>query len=98
MSNPTLMLLDEPSEGIAPIIVDQMTTAIRALKDAGIAMLVSEQNLSFAKRICDRAYILEKGSVAYAGTMTELMANPDLSSIYLAVGMHTVQPPIRDSI
>jgi branched-chain amino acid transport system ATP-binding protein len=89
MSNPTLMLLDEPSEGIAPIIVDQMTAAIRELKQRGIAIVVSEQNLSFAKRICDRAYILEKGSVVRAATIAELIGNPNLSSTYLAVGMRS---------
>jgi len=87
MSNPRAMLLDEPSEGIAPIIVDQMTAAIRELKAAGIAILVSEQNLSFAKRICDRAYILEKGAVTYSGRMQDLIDNPDISVTYLAVGM-----------
>lgn len=88
MSNPKAMLLDEPSEGIAPIIVDQMTATIRELKAAGIAILISEQNLSFARRICDRAYILEKGAITYSGPMQELIDNPDISVTYLAVGMH----------
>ena len=92
MSNPKAMLLDEPSEGIAPIIIDQMTAAIRALKAAGIAILISEQNLSFAKRICDRAYILEKGAVTYSGRMQDLIDNPDISVTYLAVGMQSPPP------
>jgi branched-chain amino acid transport system ATP-binding protein len=85
MGNPLCILLDEPSEGVAPVIVDQMAEAIRGLKAAGVAILLSEQNLHFAMEVADRAYIIEKGSIRFHGTMTELSANAQVQSQYLAV-------------
>ena len=85
MGNPSCLLLDEPSEGLAPLIVDQMAAAIRALKQEGLSVLLSEQNLHFAADVSDRAYIIEKGRIRFAGTMAELAANADVRAQYLAV-------------
>jgi branched-chain amino acid transport system ATP-binding protein len=85
MGNPSCLLLDEPSEGLAPVIVDQMAAAIRALKKEGLSVLLSEQNLHFAAAVSDRAYIIEKGRIRFSGTMDELAANAEVRSQYLAV-------------
>ena len=85
MGNPRLVLLDEPSEGIAPVIVEQMAKAITTLKREGLSVLVSEQNLHFAKLVCDRAYIIEKGHVMYEGTFDDLEAHPEVRQKYLAL-------------
>ncbi len=85
MGNPRCILLDEPSEGVAPVIVDQMAEAIRELKAQGVAILLSEQNLRFAQEVADRAYIIEKGRIRFAGTMAELDANDDVRAQYLAI-------------
>jgi len=85
MGNPSCLLLDEPSEGLAPVIVDQMAAAIRALKKEGLSVLLSEQNLHFAAEVSDRAYIIEKGRIRFGGTMAELAASADVRAQYLAV-------------
>jgi branched-chain amino acid transport system ATP-binding protein len=85
MGNPSCLLLDEPSEGLAPVIVDQMAAAIRALKKEGLSVLLSEQNLHFAAEVSDRAYIIEKGRIRFGGTMAELAANAEVRAQYLAV-------------
>lgn len=85
MGNPSLVLLDEPSEGLAPKIVEQMAGAILAMKQEGLSILLSEQNLHFARLISDRAVILEKGRVQFTGTLAELDARPDVRDAYLAV-------------
>ena len=85
MGNPSCILLDEPSEGLAPVIVDQMAAAIRELKAEGLGVLLSEQNLHFAAEVADTACIIEKGVVRFAGTMAELNANEEVRAAYLAV-------------
>lgn len=65
MGNPEMIILDEPSEGLAPVIVDQLADTIQTLKDKGVSILLAEQNLNFAKYICDRAYIIYQGRVCY---------------------------------
>lgn len=85
MGNPRAVLLDEPSEGLAPVIVDQMADAIRALKREGLTLLISEQNLRFAAAITDRAYILEKGHIVYSNAMTALLADNEARAEHLAV-------------
>ena len=85
MGNPYLVLLDEPSEGIAPKIVEDMANMILELKREGLAVLLSEQNLHFARLVSDRAYVIEKGQVRYAGTMAELAANEEVKREYLSV-------------
>jgi branched-chain amino acid transport system ATP-binding protein len=85
MGNPTCILLDEPSEGLAPVIVDEMASAIRDLKGEGLSVLLSEQNLHFATSVADRAYIIEKGTIRFAGTMRELEADATARTQYLAL-------------
>jgi branched-chain amino acid transport system ATP-binding protein len=85
MGNPSLVLLDEPSEGVAPIIVENMIEAVLALKKAGIGVLLSEQNVPFAAEVADRAYVLEKGQVKFDGEFSELMANEGLRRQYLTI-------------
>ena len=85
MGQPLLVLLDEPSEGLAPKIVEEMAHAILAMKKAGLSVLVCEQNLHFAKAISDRAYIIEGGRIHYEGTIAQLEAQPEIRDAYLAV-------------
>jgi branched-chain amino acid transport system ATP-binding protein len=85
MGNPACVLLDEPSEGLAPVIVEQMAAAIRALKREGLTVLLCEQNLFFARAVSDRAVILEKGSVRWEGAMAALMADEAARRQYLSV-------------
>ena len=85
MGNPHLVLLDEPSEGVAPLIVEEMARMIAALKREGVAILLSEQNLHFARLVCDRAVVLEKGEVRFAGTMDALMSDEALQRTHLSM-------------
>jgi len=85
MGNPSLIMLDEPSEGLAPKIVEQMAAAIGTMKAEGLRVLISEQNLHFAALIADRAYVIEKGRIRYDGPMAELMTNTEVRDAYLAV-------------
>ena len=85
MGNPYLILLDEPSEGIAPVIVEQMAHMILSLKQQGVSILLSEQNLHFANLVCDRVYVLEKGQIRFSGTMQELDANEAVRRAYLSL-------------
>jgi branched-chain amino acid transport system ATP-binding protein len=83
MGNPRLLLLDEPSEGIAPVLVDQLAETIAALKQEGLTVLLSEQNLHFARALADRAYIIEGGAIRYGGGMAELEARSELARDHL---------------
>lgn len=85
MGNPYLVLLDEPSEGVAPIIVEQMARMILELKAEGVSILLSEQNMHFAELVSDRAYVLEKGQLRFEGKMAELAANAAVRRDYLSV-------------
>jgi branched-chain amino acid transport system ATP-binding protein len=85
MGNPQLILLDEPSEGLAPVVVERMAETIRTLKAEGLAILLSEQNLHFAQAVSDRATIIEKGRIRWAGTIRELMAADAVREQYLSV-------------
>ncbi|SDH58040.1 amino acid/amide ABC transporter ATP-binding protein 2, HAAT family [Vibrio xiamenensis] len=85
MGNPYLVLLDEPSEGVAPVIVEQMAEMIIELKKQGLTILLSEQNLQFADLVCDRAYVLENGHIRFEGSMEELSANDEVRRNYLSV-------------
>jgi branched-chain amino acid transport system ATP-binding protein len=85
MGNPLLILLDEPSEGVAPIIVDAMADMMIALKETGVAIVLSEQNLPFAELVSDRAYVIEKGEMRFSGTMDDLSGNDELRRAYLEV-------------
>lgn len=85
MGNPSLLLLDEPSEGIAPVIVEQMAHAILRLKAQGLTVMISEQNLHFARVVADRAIIIESGEKKFDGSFEELAAKPEIRDAYLAV-------------
>jgi branched-chain amino acid transport system ATP-binding protein len=85
MGNPEAVLLDEPSEGLAPVIVEQMAEAVSAMKRDGIAVLLSEQNLAFASAVADRAYVIERGQIRYEGTVAELSQNDAVRNAYLTV-------------
>jgi branched-chain amino acid transport system ATP-binding protein len=85
MGNPKLVLLDEPSEGLAPVIVEEMAKTILALKGEGLSVLISEQNLHFAGSVADRATIIEKGLIRFTGTMDELKADEAVRAQYLSV-------------
>jgi branched-chain amino acid transport system ATP-binding protein len=85
MGNPSLVLLDEPSEGLSPKIVEQMIAAIQTMKREGVSMIVSEQNLHFARLISDRAYIIERGRICFGGSMAELDARPDIRDAHLSL-------------
>jgi branched-chain amino acid transport system ATP-binding protein len=85
MGNPYLVLLDEPSEGVAPVIVEQMAHMILELKAQGVSILLSEQNMHFAELVSDRAYVLEKGQIRYHASMAELAVNDEVRRNYLSV-------------
>jgi branched-chain amino acid transport system ATP-binding protein len=85
MGNPLAVLLDEPSEGLSPLVVEQMAGTITELKREGLSVLLSEQNLHFAQLVADRAYIIETGLIRFGGTMAELAANDAVREQYLSV-------------
>ncbi len=85
MGNPYLVLLDEPSEGVAPVIVEQMAHMILELKSQGVSILLSEQNMHFAELVSDRAYVLEKGQIRYKASIAELAENEEVRRAYLSV-------------
>jgi branched-chain amino acid transport system ATP-binding protein len=85
MGNPSVLLLDEPSEGLAPIVAEQTAAAVRELKSKGLSVLLSEQNLRFARAVADRALIIEKGQIRYAGSMVDLAADREVRTAYLTV-------------
>lgn len=85
MGNPLLVLLDEPSEGVAPVIVEQMASAILELKRKGHAIMLSEQNIHFAELVSDRVYVLEKGQIHWAGTMDDLVRDTAVQRSFLTV-------------
>jgi branched-chain amino acid transport system ATP-binding protein len=85
MGNPLVVLLDEPSEGIAPVIVEAIADTIIALKARGLSILLSEQNVGFAQLVSDRAYMLEKGQICWHGTMAELADDTEAQRAYLTL-------------
>jgi branched-chain amino acid transport system ATP-binding protein len=85
MGNPSVIMLDEPSEGLAPLIVEGMARAVAEMKREGIAILLAEQNLRFARAVGDRATIIEKGRIRFEGTIATLLADEAAARAYLAV-------------
>jgi branched-chain amino acid transport system ATP-binding protein len=85
MGNPLLVALDEPSEGVAPVIVEEMARTIVELKKQGLSILLSEQNIHFAELVCDRAYVLEKGQLQWQGRMEDLARDSAAQRSYLSV-------------
>lgn len=85
MGNPQLILVDEPSEGLAPVIVQQLVSQITKLKKEGMTIVLSEQNTEFSLKLSDRVYILEKGKVRYEGRTEEFMKDEEVQRAYLTV-------------
>jgi branched-chain amino acid transport system ATP-binding protein len=85
MGNPELLLLDEPSEGLAPLVVGEMLARLKQLKATGLAILLSEQNLRFSLELADRVYIIESGSIKFSGSVDEIRKNSELARQYLVV-------------
>jgi len=85
MGNPELLLLDEPSEGLAPLVVEAMLEQVGALKREGLTILLAEQGVDFSLALADRVYVLEKGAVRFSGAASELRDNPRLRDDLLAL-------------
>jgi len=85
MGNPELLLLDEPTEGLAPLVVKALENQIRELKQRGTTILLSEQNVKSAMKLSDRAYVIDKGVIRYTGIISDLIANEDVRKKYLGV-------------
>jgi branched-chain amino acid transport system ATP-binding protein len=85
MTNPLMLLLDEPAEGLAPLVVKMLSEKIQGLKEQGMSILLSEQNVKFAMKLSDRAYVIEKGLIRYQGGITELEENVEVKRRYLMV-------------
>lgn len=86
MGNPDLLILDEPSEGLSPLMVRTLIGAIRQIQGEGVTLLVADQNVKFARRIGSRGYILDEGHIRFSGSLDELWANEEVIRRYLAVG------------
>jgi len=85
MGNPTLLILDEPSEGLSPLMVRSLLQAVRQIREEGVTLLIADQNLKFARRVGDRGYIIEKGAIRYADRLEALWRNEEVVRKYLAV-------------
>ena len=85
MRNPSVLLLDEPSEGLAPKLVADVGEALRSLRGTGLAILLVEQNLALATRVGERIYVMNKGTIVFSGTAAELAAQPQVEARYLGV-------------
>jgi branched-chain amino acid transport system ATP-binding protein len=85
MANPDMVLLDEPSEGLAPMIVANLARIIEEISDKGMTILMADQNLKFCRRVCQRGYILEKGQMVHSDTMEAIMADEEVIKKYLAI-------------
>ncbi len=85
MAEPVLLILDEPSLGLSPLLVEEMFTLIRRLRDDGLAVLLVEQNVGQSLEIADRAYVLENGSIRFSGLPQDLLASDDLRRAYLGL-------------
>jgi branched-chain amino acid transport system ATP-binding protein len=83
MGNPELIILDEPSEGLAPVIVEQLAKTIGKLKGNGVSVLMAEQNINFAKDVCDRSYIIQQGRICHESAISDLL--PRTYGKYLSV-------------
>jgi branched-chain amino acid transport system ATP-binding protein len=85
MSNPDLLLMDEPTEGLAPLLVREVGRVITELKRSGLSILLVEQNLALALSVADRVHVLSRGQIVHTGTPAELMSNDDVKTRYLGV-------------
>ena len=85
MANPDLILLDEPSEGLAPLIVANLVEVMGAIREKGMTLLLADQNLKFCRKVCDRGYIIEKGQIMHQGDMEEIWQDEALIKKYLVL-------------
>jgi branched-chain amino acid transport system ATP-binding protein len=85
ISNPIFLLMDEPTEGLAPVLVREVGDAIRRLKDEGLSIFLVEQNLSFAIKFADDVHVMSKGKLVYSSTPSELWENQEVKEHYLGV-------------
>lgn len=85
MANPALLLLDEPSEGLAPLVLAHLVEVLSMIERQGVTILLADQNLRFGRKVCDRGYILEKGQVRFSGTMDQIWGNDEVVGKYLVV-------------
>ena len=85
MMNPSLILLDEPSEGLAPMVRRRLMETIREIGSRGVTILLADQNLKFCTEVCDRGYIIEKGSVVYEGSIEAIWSDEEVVKRYLVV-------------
>jgi branched-chain amino acid transport system ATP-binding protein len=85
MGNPSLLILDEPSEGLSPLMVRTLIEAIRQIQGEGVTLLIADQNVKFARRVAGRGYIMEEGHIRYSGSLEELWANEEIVRRFLSV-------------
>jgi len=85
MGNPSLLILDEPSEGLSPLMVVTLIKAIRQIQEEGVTLLIADQNVKFARRVAGRGYIMEEGHIRYSGSLEELWAHEEVLRRYLAL-------------
>ncbi len=85
MTNPALVLIDEPSEGLAPLVVAALSKAIREIRDTGVTVFLADQNVRFCRKTADRGYIIEKGTIRYQDEMKNILKNEEIVKKYLAV-------------
>jgi len=85
LNDPKLLILDEPTEGLAPVIVDELVKILRRIKEEGLSILLVEQNLMVCDALADRHYVLEQGRVAYQGSAAQFRADPSIKNRYLAL-------------
>ena len=85
MTNPQFLLMDEPSEGLAPVIIDQVGEIVIKLKETGLPILMVEQNIALACKAADEILIMNKGTIVWKGTPDELLANEEIQHKYLGV-------------
>ena len=86
MGNPQLIILDEPSEGLAPVILSELAKTVGKLKAEGVAVLMAEQNLNFAQAVCDRAYIIQQGRIRHASAINDLSRETYEKYLFKAAG------------
>jgi branched-chain amino acid transport system ATP-binding protein len=85
MANPELVLLDEPSEGLAPLVIASLIEVIQQIRERNVTILLADQNLKFCRRVCDRGYIIEKGCVVHEGTMEAIWDDEAVIKRYLVL-------------
>jgi branched-chain amino acid transport system ATP-binding protein len=86
VTGPELLLFDEPSQGLAPLVIESVITMLKGLKSDGVSMLLVEQNVEMALELVDRVLILDQGSIVYAGTPADLRHNTEVQTAYLGLG------------